>query len=119
MSHADHRREHVVSVLLRWGIVISGALLLLGFVLYAAQPSWQDLTGPAAMWDSLRSGNGKGPGNPFLWLYAGLLVLMLTPVARVALTVWMFFRERDWRYVGISLAVLCIIGGSIMLAFLL
>ncbi len=44
---------------------------------------------------------------------------MLTPVARVALTVWMFFRERDWRYVGISLAVLCIIGGSIMLALLL
>ncbi len=49
MSHADHRREHVVSVLLRWGIVISGALLLLGFVLYAAQPSWQDLTGPATI----------------------------------------------------------------------
>jgi uncharacterized membrane protein len=39
----------------------------------------------------------------------GLLVLIATPVARVAFSVVAFALERDWLYVGITLLVLVVL----------
>lgn len=115
----DHRREHKVSLLLRGGIILSGGFLVLGFLLYAAQPAWYDISDPAAMWLRLLSGEDISPLNPFLYLYAGLFLLMFTPIARVAMTVWMFAHERDSRYTLISLAVLLILLTSIAISLFL
>lgn len=112
----DHRREHSVSRLLRAGIIASGVFLLLGFVLYAAQPHWYTIADPTAMWRSLLRGEDVSPLNPFIHLYLGLFLLMLTPIARVAMTAWMFARERDIRYTTISLVVLSVLLGSIALS---
>jgi uncharacterized membrane protein len=112
----DHRREHSVSRLLRAGIIASGVFLLLGFVLYAAQPRWYDITDPTGMWHSLMKGEDLSPLNPFIHLYLGLFFLMLTPIARVGMTAWMFARERDTRYTIISLIVLFVLLGSIGLS---
>jgi uncharacterized membrane protein len=112
----DHRREHSVSKLLRVGIIVSGVFLLLGFVLYAAQPRWYSVADPSAMWRTLLLGEDVSPLNPFIHLYLGLFLLMLTPIARVAMTAWMFARERDVRYTVISLVVLFVLLSSITLS---
>jgi uncharacterized membrane protein len=36
-------------------------------------------------------------------------MLVATPVARVAFSVFAFFKERDWLYVGLTLIVLSVL----------
>ena len=40
---------------------------------------------------------------------AGVLIMLLTPVARVFVAMVLFFREKDWRYGWISAGVLLIL----------
>lgn len=40
---------------------------------------------------------------------AGVLILLVTPVARVFVAMVLFFRERDWQYGWISVGVLLIL----------
>jgi uncharacterized membrane protein len=40
---------------------------------------------------------------------AGVLLMLATPVARVVLACFLFFREKDWKYGWISLGVLVIL----------
>ena len=100
------------------GIITSGTLLVIGFVLYAAQPSWHDAPVPAATFawfGSLFAESGFGALlNPYLSLYTGIFVLMLTPILRLVITGWTFLVERDWRYVAITVVVLAVIGVSIV-----
>jgi uncharacterized membrane protein len=44
----------------------------------------------------------------------GLLLLIATPVARVAFSVFAFAMEKDFLYVGISALVLCVLLVSIL-----
>jgi len=46
----------------------------------------------------------------------GILLLLLTPVAYVAVSLATFIRQRDLLYVGVCLVLLSIIGGSIGMA---
>jgi len=43
------------------------------------------------------------------WIQCGVLVLLLTPILRVALSLVDFLRERDWLYALISAVVLAVI----------
>ena len=112
-------REHIVSRTLMAGITVSGTLMLIGFVLYAAQPSWYAAAIPVADFAWLRV-LGTSPAvevllNPFVFLYAGIFALMITPILRLFITGWTFFLERDWHYVSITVVVLVVI--SISIAF--
>ena len=40
---------------------------------------------------------------------AGVLLMLATPVVRVIVACFLFFRERDWRYGWVSLGVLVIL----------
>jgi uncharacterized membrane protein len=48
-------------------------------------------------------------GNPQAVVVLGLLVLLVTPVVRVAVSIIAFLLERDWRYVLITSLVLLIL----------
>lgn len=50
-------------------------------------------------------------------LTAGLLVLLLTPVARVVVSVVGYLRERDWPFVIYTGIVLILLIGSFVAAF--
>ena len=50
-------------------------------------------------------------------LTAGLLVLLLTPVARVVVSVAGYIRERDWPFVLCTGIVLVLLIGSFVAAF--
>lgn len=45
---------------------------------------------------------------------AGLLLLIATPVARVAFSAVGFVRQRDWLYLGITLTVLALLAYSLL-----
>lgn len=47
-------------------------------------------------------------------LYAGVVVLMLTPFVRVLAAAIAFGVEKDWKFVGVSLVVLCMLVGELV-----
>jgi uncharacterized membrane protein len=100
------------------GIAVSGTLMAVGFVLYAAQPSWYDAPVPAVhvAWlrEIFRASITEALLNPYLSLYAGIFVLMLTPILRLLIAGWTFHREHDTRYVVITCIILAVIGISIV-----
>jgi uncharacterized membrane protein len=63
----------------------------------------------AAVWQGLQM------GNPLAVIMAGLLVLLATPVLRVAVSVVAFALEGDLRYVTITFLVLLVLLASFVL----
>lgn len=47
--------------------------------------------------------------KPIGWIQTGVLVLILTPIMRVALSLVDFLKERDWLYAAITAIVLAVI----------
>jgi uncharacterized membrane protein len=79
---------------LRAGVVAASALLLTGLVLWEV-------------------GSAAAPRV----LDAGLVVLMGTPVLRVAVSAVAYLRARDWFFVATTLAVLAVLLGAIWIAW--
>jgi uncharacterized membrane protein len=118
----DYRVEQIIGNLLRVGVILSAAIAACGGAVYLARhayeaaehgvfrgepPQWSTLSGifsPA----TLASGRGI--------IMVGLLVLILTPVARVVFSLAAFALERDWLYVGITAVVLSVLVFSLMSA---
>lgn len=109
---ADKKLENVIGNLLRAGVILSAAWVLVGAVLYLykyghglpdyhlfhSQPSdLRHVSGVAADAVALHA---RGI------IQLGLLILIATPVARVAFSVVAFAAERDWMYVAMTLIVL-------------
>jgi uncharacterized membrane protein len=116
MATDQHRREQrfeqLLGNLLRAGVLLATAVVLLGGVLYLVQhggeqPDRKAFHGEPA---DLRNPSGivgsalrlDGPGI----IMVGLLLLVATPVARVVFSVVGFLRERDFLYVALTLIVL-------------
>jgi uncharacterized membrane protein len=47
------------------------------------------------------------------WLEIATVLLIATPVLRVAIAIHAFYTERDWRFVVVSTIVLAVIGATI------
>lgn len=117
----DRTIEIAVSRTLRWGIGISSFLMAVGLILLFALfgttgsheiPSIREVL---LLFDPERSLH-VALGNPYLYMYAGIVVLMLTPIARVFITIIGFALERDWRFLLVALFVFSVIIGSITYA---
>lgn len=114
-SEGAQRLYDGVSRVLRYGTFPSAAVLAAGL-------AWLLLEGqagaPPSLGAMLASGfgeptlsptalvSGLASGSPLCLLEVGTLVLLGTPVARVAASVVLFAEERDRAYVAITLAVL-------------
>lgn len=113
----DYQMDRIISFVLRGGVLLSAGLLILGALLYFVRVLWDGapanpLTFPHSLGDVF---SGLGHGDPLAILALGLIVLLLTPVARVAISIFAFARERDWLYVGITTLVLLILLVSFLL----
>lgn len=53
--------------------------------------------------------------DPGAVMSLGLLLLLATPAARVAVLVWQFARRREWLFAAVSLTVLGILAASVAL----
>jgi uncharacterized membrane protein len=114
---ADHDRllrtaELVISNVLRGGVILSAAVVLLGALMFYwryftdAQPSHPEGTFPHSLSALAR---GLAAGDPQAVIVLGLLLLLATPVLRVAVSIVAFALERDWRYTAITTLVLLIL----------
>jgi uncharacterized membrane protein len=112
---SEKRFESVIGQMLRAGVVLSAALVLIGGVMYvvkygAVKPDYGIFRGeptdlrfvqPVVADAAARQARGL--------IQLGLLILIATPIARVAFSVAAYFSERDWMYTAITLIVLGIL----------
>lgn len=115
----QERFAQVVSLVLLVGVSVSAALIGVG-TLAALVVGWGGAgTGPAAPAIDPADFTDLLPRlralQPLAVTQLGLLVLIATPVARVAFSVVGFALERDRLYVAITLAVLCVLLASLFL----
>ena len=117
---SDQQVEERVGNLLRYGLLIATAMVVVGAAVYldrhgTEEPALRifhgeppDLRGLAGIVDVARDWRGRGI------IQLGLLVLLATPVARVAFSVLAFALQRDRLYVPITLVVLAVLLYSIV-----
>lgn len=105
---------------LRWGVGIACALAVVGGAMYLWQHGGEpmkDYTHFPADAESSRTAyttlEGIFSGVMGLtavgWIQLGVVVLLLTPMMRVALSLVDFVKERDWLYAFITAVVLAVI----------
>ncbi len=106
------RAELIISGVLRGGVVLSAAVILLGVVLYylrnpRANPA---IAQPEAFPHSLAAVlAGLAHADGLAIIVLGLLILLATPVIRVAVSIVAFALEGDRLYVAITALVLLIL----------
>lgn len=116
----DQRLESIIGQLLRTGVLLAAVIVLAGGVLYLARHHSEPANFHtfAAGGPNIRSLSGIAKavahGDSIAIMQTGLLLLILTPVARVALAVVGFFLERDRLYTVVSLIVLVILVFSLI-----
>jgi uncharacterized protein len=106
--------ELLISNVLRGGVLLSAAVILVGVILYYVRPT-AVATGalgyPHQLGDVIPA---VLAGNAQAIITLGLLILLATPVLRVAVSIGAFALERDWLYVGITTLVLALLLASIL-----
>lgn len=114
--------EIYVGKLLRYGVFLACAITLTGGLIYILQssgnvPDYKPVSGHHDSFTGvalyLRQFSSIIPGvlqfNGAAIIQLGVIVLIATPILRVAFSVIVFLIERDRLYVGITLLVLAII----------
>ncbi len=116
----DLEIEEVVGNLLRTGVTISAAVVLIGAFIYLGrhwnmpadyrifrgEPS--DYRSLSAILHSAFTWHGRG------FIQLGLVLLIATPVARVAFAIWGFAAEHDRMYTIFTVIVLVILLYSLL-----
>jgi uncharacterized membrane protein len=111
----DQRLETIIGGLLRGGVLLAASVVTLGAVIFLARygheiPRYGTFVSEP---EDLRSVSGilrhgvSFHGRQIIQL--GLLILIATPVARVAFSIIAFALQRDRLYVGITLLVLAVL----------
>ena len=106
------RMEGMLSLLLRVGVFLSGAIVLIGLAIMAA-------TGDTSCSRGVLDLRWMLLGDPFLEpshvIFLGFITLIATPVIRIAASVAMFYRARDRAFAVITATVLLILVISFVL----
>ena len=119
-SWGDLEIEIIIGTLLRTGVMLAAAVVLLGAVVYLEHHGLDAMDYRKFHDDPefLRSLTGIVRGAFHLSggaiIQLGLLLLIATPVARVAFSAVAFAIERDYLYVGITLFVLAVLLYSLL-----
>ncbi len=116
----DHQVEKAISILLRTGVLLAASVVLFGGILYLAHHGSGHAdyhvfhSEPAELRSPSRVIRSALDGRPDAMIQLGLLLLILTPVARVAFSVVAFGFEHDYKYVFITLIVLAVLLYSLL-----
>jgi uncharacterized membrane protein len=116
-STHDTRVEQAIGHLLRFGVVLAALVSLMGGIPFL----WVDGADPIGA--DYRTFRGEPSDLRFVGeivasaraldaraiIQLGLVLLIFTPVARVAFTLFAFLAERDWLYVAATLLVLSVL----------
>ncbi len=120
VNMSDERLDKMVGMVLRAGVLLAAALVLIGGIAFVASqhgaaPDHRkfhaELTPLASIHGVL---GGAMALNPLYIIQLGLLVLIATPVVRVITCTAGFALERDWTYAIVSGIVLAFLIASIV-----
>jgi uncharacterized membrane protein len=118
----DKQVEIFIGQVLRSGVLLSCFVTVIGLGLFllrhaSSTPNYHVFHSVNGRLRSLRELVPDAfRGNPMAIIQLGVLLLIATPVARVAFLVGSFALERDRMYVIVSATVLVILLGSILFA---
>jgi uncharacterized membrane protein len=120
ITYGTGRMELWISRVLLYGVLLAGLITMIGLIVFVVRggiggESLSDLVDQqkhAASFGSILHGVAKLNGKSIIQL--GLFVLILTPISRVAMSLFFFVRERDRVYVAITGIVLCILLGGLI-----
>ena len=112
--------QQLIGNTLRWGVILACLLATIGGVYYLMQhgidpvPDYRhfDVISAAAQTNYTTLGGlwqGILHGDAASCVQVGVIVLILTPIARVVLSLFDFIVEQDWLYVSITAIVLAVI----------
>ena len=128
--------ELAISWILRIGVFVSAAFIVIGTILFIITGksgynsdlnSSSNAVGSYTSYQGEKNANLYFPTNPvdiasgafalksFGFISLGLFLLILTPIIRVAVSVFTFAYEKDWLYVLFTLFVLTILIASFLL----
>jgi uncharacterized membrane protein len=114
-GRAVRRLGREVGAILRLGVLVSSAVIILGLVPYLMRESarhadYHLFRGEPATLSTVSGAVAyAAKGHPRGIMQLGVLLLIATPVARVALCLVEFAREHDRLYVGVTLLVLLVL----------
>jgi uncharacterized membrane protein len=112
VQRADQKMDQIMGGLLRTGVVLAAAIVFVGGVVFLSRhrlpvTNYRVFHGEPAevrtisgIFHEALAFHGRG------LIQLGLLVLIATPVARVAFSFFAFLYERDWTYVFVTVLVL-------------
>ncbi|HVJ06449.1 MAG TPA: DUF1634 domain-containing protein [Candidatus Saccharimonadales bacterium] len=115
----DQRMEVIIGHLLRAGVLLSAAVVMLGGIIYlvhhghavADYRTFQGELSPLRTITGILHGALRLSGRAVIQF--GLLLLIATPIARVIFSAVAFARERDFLYVGFTIVVLVVLAYSL------
>ena len=122
-TSSEQQLENLLSNLLKYGVIIASAVVLLGGILYlirhGAEPAeYQFFRGtpsefrsPTSVVKAVFSGSRRGI------IQLGLLLLIATPIVRVIVSLLAFVRQRDFIYIIVNLFVLAALTSSLIKAY--
>ena len=120
IEDAEKRMDGIMGRLLRTGVILAAAFVLAGGVVFLArhptpvtnyhvfQGEPEELRTVPGIFHEALAFHGRG------LIQLGLLILIATPIARVAFSVVAFLYQRDWTYVVVTLIVLGLLVYSLL-----
>jgi uncharacterized membrane protein len=114
-SWGDERVELALANVLRAGVMLAASLVLIGGVIYLSRhgdgrPDYgRFVAEPGTLNHPIRVLRAALAGESLGIIQLGVLVLIVTPVLRVAFSLVAFVRERDRTYVALTALVLGIL----------
>ncbi len=120
IEDAEKRMDEIIGRLLRAGVILAAAFVMAGGVVFLArhpmpvtnyhvfQGEPEQLRTVPGIFHEALTFHGRG------LIQLGLLILIATPIARVAFSVVAFLYQRDWTYVLVTLIVLGLLVYSLL-----
>ncbi|PMD73163.1 DUF1634 domain-containing protein [Companilactobacillus nuruki] len=107
-SHEETRKvELIIGKILRIGVSISAIVILIGVALYFMNGSGYVGNSFPRRFSAIF--NGLAAGKSYAVIMSGVFLLILTPVLRVVVSIYAFYKEHDTLYVVITTIVLVIL----------
>lgn len=113
------KAEFVISLILRWGVLLCAAVIFSGWLMSFAQGhgldsihsamtgrELSDLSVPRSLSEFWQGVSGF---DSQAYIALGLMLLILLPVTRVAASAVIFFHEKDYLFVAMSVFVFSVL----------
>lgn len=119
------KAEYAISIILRWGVFLCAIIIAFGWLMSFLQGHGLDsvhqaMTGQESLVVSVPRSvtefwKGLAAFDSQAYIALGLMLLILLPVSRVAAAAVIFFHEKDYPFVLMSLIVFCVLVLSLAL----